>query len=192
MFEDCRTPPLLKPHETAVVDYVFTGHFLLVNAPCLNKIQSKNPLTVRLPNGATMESTHTATLDKPELNKAASIVHIFLGMENHSLLSVGKLCNEGYSVTFKIDTVTIYNPLGVHILKGAQDLDTDINLLKEHQQHPHEVSNKVYELRNTGALVDYLHKAMFSPIKSALLQAVKNSHLITWPGLTEQTINKHL
>jgi hypothetical protein len=33
---------------------------------------------------------------------------------------------------------------------------------------------------------------MFSPTKSALLQAVKNGHLVTWPGLTEQAINKHL
>jgi hypothetical protein len=33
---------------------------------------------------------------------------------------------------------------------------------------------------------------MFSPTKSALLRAVKNGHLITWPGLTEQAINKHL
>jgi hypothetical protein len=37
-----------------------------------------------------------------------------------------------------------------------------------------------------------LHKALFSPIKSALLQAVKNGHLVTWPGLTEKAINKHL
>jgi hypothetical protein len=80
-------------------------------------------------------------------------------------------------------------------LKGAHDLDTRIwriKLRKEYQQHPHEVANKVYELRNTGALVNYLHKAMFSPTKSALLQVVKNGHLITWPGFTEQTINKHL
>jgi hypothetical protein len=33
---------------------------------------------------------------------------------------------------------------------------------------------------------------MFSPTKSALLKAVKNGHLKTWPGLTEQAINKHL
>jgi hypothetical protein len=37
-----------------------------------------------------------------------------------------------------------------------------------------------------------LHKAKFSPTKYALLQVVKNGHLITWPGLTEQAINKHL
>jgi hypothetical protein len=33
---------------------------------------------------------------------------------------------------------------------------------------------------------------MFSPIKYALLQAVKNGHMITWPGLPEQAMNKHL
>jgi hypothetical protein len=50
----------------------------------------------------------------------------------------------------------------------------------------------VYELRNTGALVHYLHKALFSPTISAMLQVVKDGHLITWPGLTEDAINKHL
>jgi hypothetical protein len=33
---------------------------------------------------------------------------------------------------------------------------------------------------------------MFSPTKSALLQAVKNGHLIACPGLTEQAINNNL
>jgi hypothetical protein len=88
MFETCRTPPLLKSHETAIVDSGCTGHFLLVNAPCLNKIKSQTPLTVRLPNVATMESSHTADLDIPELNAAASKAHVFPGMANHSLLSV--------------------------------------------------------------------------------------------------------
>jgi hypothetical protein len=152
-------------------------------------------LTVRLPNGATIESTHTAALDKPELNKDASIANFFPGMANHSLLSVGQLFNEGYTVTFRIDSVTIHNSREIQILKGARDLDTElwrINLRKKHQQHPKEVANNVYELRNKGALVNYLHKAMFSPTKSALWQAVKNRHLITWPGITEQAINKHL
>jgi hypothetical protein len=41
---------------------------------------------VRLPNGATMESYHTAELDIPELNAAASKAHVFSGMANHYLL----------------------------------------------------------------------------------------------------------
>jgi hypothetical protein len=197
MFEDCRPPPplLLKPHETAIVDSGCTYHFLLVNAPCLNKVKSQNPLTVRLPNGATMESSHTAALDIPELNKAVSIAHVFSGMANHYLLSVGKLCNEGYTVTFRNTSVTIFNSQELQILKGARDSDTGlwrINLIKEYQQPQQAVENNIYELGNTGALVNNLHKAMFSPTKSALLQAVKNGHLVTWPGLTEKAINKHL
>jgi hypothetical protein len=125
-FKDCQTPPLLEPHETEIVDSGCTGHFLLVNAPCLSKVKSQNPLTVRLPNGATMESTHTSALDIPELNKASSIAHVLPGMANHSLLSVGQLCNEGYTVTFRIESVTIYNSQDIHILRGARDLDTGL------------------------------------------------------------------
>jgi hypothetical protein len=107
MFEECRAPLLSKPHETAIVDSGCTGHFLLVNTPCLNKVKSQTPLTVRLPNGSTTESSHTAELNIPELNVAASIVHVSPGMANHSLLSVGQLCNEGYIVTFKNAWVNI-------------------------------------------------------------------------------------
>jgi hypothetical protein len=60
-----------------------------VTAPCLNKVKSRNLLTVHLPNGATMESSHTADLDIPKLNAAASKAHVFPGMAHHSLLSVG-------------------------------------------------------------------------------------------------------
>jgi hypothetical protein len=195
MLEDCRPPPLRKPHETTIVDSGCTGRFLLVNTPCLNKVKSQNPLTVRLPNGATMESSHTAVLDIPELNKAASISNVFPRMANHSLLSVGQLYNEGYTVTFRNTSVAICDSQELQILNGARDLDAGlwwINLRKKHQQPKQAVANEVYKLRNTGALVNYLHKAISSPTKSALLQAVKNGHLVTWPSLTEKAINKHL
>jgi hypothetical protein len=177
------------------VDSGCTGHFLLVNAPCLNKVKSRTPLTVRLPNGATMESSHTSELDIPELNAAASNAHVFPGMANHYLLSVGQLCDEGYIVTFKQASVTICDSKQSQILSGPRDLNTGlwrINLKQTDNHKPEPIANNVYELRNTGALVHYLHKAIFSPTKSAMLQAVKNGHLITWPGLTEDATNKHL
>jgi hypothetical protein len=195
MFEAFRTPPLLKKHETAIVDSGCTGNFLLVNAPCLNKVKSRTPLTVRLPNGATMEYSHTADLYITELNAAASKAHVSPEMANHSLLSVGQLCDEGYIVTFKQDTVTICNSGSSHLLSGPRDVNTGlwrINLKQAHNHIPEPIANNVYELRNTGALIHYLHKALFSPTKSAMLQAVKDTHLITWPGLPEEAINKHL
>jgi hypothetical protein len=152
-------------------------------------------MTVRLPNGATIESSHTAELDIPQLNAAASKAHVFSGMSNHCLLSVGQLCDEGYIVTFKQASVTICDSEKAPILSGPRDLNTGlwrINLKQTNSHIPEPKVNDVYELRNNGALVHYLHKALFSPTKSAMLQAVKDGHLITWPGLTEDSINKHL
>jgi hypothetical protein len=71
-----------------------------------------------------MDSTNTAFLDIPKLSEAASVAHVFPSMANHSLLSVGQMCNEGYYVTFRIGGVTIYNSAEKSILKGQQDLNT--------------------------------------------------------------------
>jgi hypothetical protein len=142
-----------------------------------------------------MESSRTAELDIPKLNAAASKAHVFLGMVNHSLLSVGQLCDEGYIVTFKNASVTVCNSQKSQILSGPRDLDTGlwrISLKQDNQYIPQPIENNVYALRNTGALVHYLHKALFSPTKYALLQAVKDRHLIMWPGLTQDAIHKHL
>jgi hypothetical protein len=141
-----------------------------------------------------MESSHTADLDNPELNDAVSKAHVFPGMAHHSLLSVGKLCDEGYIVTFRRDTVTICTSDNVKLLSGPRDDTTglwSVSLKQTNKHIPDTIANNVYELRNTGALVHYLHKALFSPTKGAMLQAVKDGHLITWPGLTEDAINKH-
>jgi hypothetical protein len=130
-------PPLIKPHETAIVESGCTGHFLLVNAPWLNKVKSQTPLTVRLPNGSTMDSSHTAELNIPEMNAVTSIAHVSPGMAKHYLLSAGKLCNEGYIVTFKNTSVTVCNSQEFQILSGPRDLDTGlwrISLRQDNQQ----------------------------------------------------------
>jgi hypothetical protein len=115
-----------------------------------------------------MDSSPTAALVIPELSEVASVAHVFPAMENNSSLSAGQLCNEGHYVTFKLDGVTIF---------GVRDLGTGlwrINLRNEPQSHISSANN-VYELRNTGTLVNYLHKALFSPTKSAFLDAVKKA-----------------
>jgi hypothetical protein len=141
-----------------------------------------------------MEFSQTAKLDIPELNAAASKEHVFPGMANYSLLSVRQLCNEGYIVTFNQAAVTICDSGNSQILSGPRDLNTGlwrINLKQANNHKPEPTENNVYDFRNTGALVHYLHKALFSPTRSAMLQAVKDRHLITWAGLMEEDINKH-
>jgi hypothetical protein len=86
-----------------------------------------------------MESSHTAELDIPKLNAAAYTAHVFPGMANHSLLSVGQLCDEGYIVTFKHASVTVCNSQKSQILNGPWDLDTGlwrINLKRDNTHIP--------------------------------------------------------
>jgi hypothetical protein len=125
-FDDFRTLPLLKNNETALVDSGCIGHFLLSNATSLNKKMTNNTLAVIFPNIQTMELKHTAFLDIPELSKAISAAHIFSAMENNSLLSVGKLCDEGYSVLFSISEVTLQDSKQKYLLKGSQDSSTGL------------------------------------------------------------------
>jgi hypothetical protein len=67
-----------------------------------------------------------------------------------------------------------------------------INLRKEIPHNPMEASHSVYDLRNTGSSVNYLHKTIFRPIKAALIKAVKQGHLATHIGLPKDAINTHL
>jgi hypothetical protein len=123
-------------------------------------------------------------------------------MENNSLMSVGQLCDEGYFVLFSIDEVKILNEKQKNIMKGNVDCATGVWRINLYHKKPNcniaqkqpqiHSANNVYALRNTGALVNYLHKAVFSCTKSALFHAVKKGHLATWPGLTVEAINKHL
>jgi hypothetical protein len=103
-------------------------HLPLSLSECAMLEQSpiSNSLDSAPPTGATMESSHTADLDIPELNAAASKSHVFPVMAHHSLLSVGQLCDEGYIVTFKQDTFTICNSENSKLLSGPRDVTTGL------------------------------------------------------------------
>jgi hypothetical protein len=52
--------------------------------------------------------------------------------------------------------------------------------------------NHAHDNSNQKDLINYLHDACFSPVKSAWITAIKNGNFTSWPGLTEQSIEKHL
>jgi hypothetical protein len=108
----------------------------------LEQGQISNSLYGPLPNGATMESYHTAELDTPGLNADESNSHTSPRMANHSLLAVGQLCDERYIITFKQDEVIICNSGNTGLCR--------INLRKTNNHKPEPIANKVYDLRDTG------------------------------------------
>jgi hypothetical protein len=112
--------PSQPSQSTDLLDSGCTAHFMLANAKCSNKIPTATPLVVRLPNGDTIASTHTATLNMPSLPYAARQEHILPGLAKHSLLSVGQMCDSGCAVTFTATKVTVTNGKST-ILTGLRD-----------------------------------------------------------------------
>jgi hypothetical protein len=67
------------------------------------------PLIAHLSNGDKEQSTHTCTLDLPDLPAGARAAHIIPVLASHSLLSVVTMCNAGCTVTFtKINCTIVY------------------------------------------------------------------------------------
>jgi hypothetical protein len=52
--------------------------------------------------------------------------------------------------------------------------------------------NHAHDNSNQKDLISYLHAACFSPVKSTWITAIKNGNFTSWPGLTEQAVEKHL
>ena len=104
-------------HEWAILNSDATSYFLVIAAPTTDHQESKNPLSVKLPDGAHVISTHTCTLAILELPTKAIIAHTIPGLASHSLLSIGQLCNAGCEVGIKKISCTV-RYRGQMILQG--------------------------------------------------------------------------
>jgi hypothetical protein len=104
---------LAIPHhkkQTAIVYYGCTCHYLMITAPVTTKQVTNAPIQVRLPDGASIESSHTCDLDFPHLPAATRKAHIILGLETSLLLSVGQLVDSNCSVVFdKVKFEVLHN-----------------------------------------------------------------------------------
>ena len=81
--------------EYAIADAGATGHFLVPEAPVINKAETTNPLSIHLPDGEKISSTHICELNAPSLPKGARKVHIVPGLAHCYLVSIRVLCEEG-------------------------------------------------------------------------------------------------
>ena len=58
-----------------------------------------NEITARLPDMSTMESSHLMTLQLPGIIKQDRRIHIFPQMKTAPLISLGVLCDYGFTIT---------------------------------------------------------------------------------------------
>ena len=85
----------------AILDSGATSHFLVTDASATGVSVATNPVTVTIPDGSRLTSTHKRELDLPQLPKAARSGRVIPGMPSYSLMSVVTLCNAGCKLLFE-------------------------------------------------------------------------------------------
>lgn len=169
-----------------------TGNFLHVDAPCKNKQPTLHPITVELPNGSTIQSTHTAELTIEGIPHQASTADILPGLHRHSLLSVAKLCDAGCNVVFDQHHVKVYNAEQRLVLTGQRSSNGlwEVALPKA-RPTLHRANMTVYTAPTKQAIM-FQHRSLFAPTKSTLLSALDNNHFIGWPAFNKGNVRKYL
>jgi hypothetical protein len=93
-----------------------------------------------MPNGTTIQSSHTCNLLLTDLPHQARQAHILPGLVHNSLISVGQVCDNEYSFTFTHDRLWWVNL--------NQKLNPDIAQC-----------NHAHDNNNQKDLINYLHDA---------------------------------
>jgi hypothetical protein len=146
-----------------------------------------------MPNGTMIQSSHTCDLLLADLPPQAWKAHILPGLVHNSLISVGQLCNNGCNVTFTQEQVTVSRDRKCVIYRSQNPRSRLWRVdLKKRFGTKHVQCNHAHDNSNQKDLINYLHAACFSPVKSTWITAIKNGHFTSWPGLTEHAVEKHL
>ena len=84
----------------------------------------------------------------------------------------------------------------MHKVFGAMEVLIQHNICDQYiiqQQKIYHFMNVILRKKQTHVqLVEYLHKAFFSPTKTTFTKAIGSNNVHTQPGLTEEPVNKHL
>ncbi|KAL7425501.1 hypothetical protein ACHAXH_000250 [Discostella pseudostelligera] len=198
---------------SALSDSGATSHFLVDGAHAINIHLNPDPITVQLPDGRTIRSTHTCNLDIPWLRGAATQAHIVPGLTHASLVSTAKFCDAGYTVTFDALQCCVLDGPEI-VLKGGRDPTTKLwrlplrpatkpttecaaNMVTHVPANtgtptPTSCANNVHTIPHLQNRVKYMHQAFFCPPIQTLLRAANLGFLDNIPFLQPDLIHKHL
>jgi hypothetical protein len=153
-------------------------------APCSDKQAAHVPLNVNMPNGTKIQPSHTCNLLLTDLPHQVQQAHILPGLVHNSLISVGQLFDNQCSVTFTHDKVTVSSE-GKEVMYGSRDPKSRLWRVNLNQKLKPDIAqcNHAHDKNNQKDLINYLHAACFSPVKSTWIKAIKNGFFPSWPGL---------
>ena len=189
--------------DQAIADAGATGHFMIPGAPVIDVRPATKPLIINLPDGETIQSTHTCKLNIPWLPEEATRAHIVPGLAHTSLVSIKVLCDAGCKVEYNNKHCLVFYKKKL-VWMGRREATTKLWVLPldpdtptQHWPYQTEESNEeyaanAYQMTSKASLIKYLHQCLFCPPKLTLLKAIRNNQLTTWPGLTTEAVEKYL
>jgi hypothetical protein len=205
----------------AIADTGATSIFIMDGVDVINKRVATSPLTINLPDGKKVKSSHVCDIAIPGL-PTILLGHIVPSLTVASLIGIRPLCKAGCTVVFddkKCDVVFDGNV----ILRGFKDPSTDLwtlpigqnvrttpgpNILSRpgpcfgrapHVNDPSAsatpavaVATFTHSVRTRANAIKFAHQSLCSPKISTLLKAVRRGFLKGCPNLSETLILKYL
>ena len=175
--------------------------------PVHNKRIAVNPLTISLPDGTKIKSTHVCDIHIPGLPTILT-GHIVPRLEIASLIVISVLFESGCNVTFCDKHCDVFYNSKL-ILRGFKDPATDLWTLpisppsvqptlqieqhiSTHQSSTQQTINFVHSISTRANKVKFAHQSLCNPKISSLLKAVRRGFLKGCPNINETLILKYL
>ena len=188
-----RLPP--KPQVVCKADTGASSNYLTErDEHILQKIETvKNGPMVKLPNNYQIQASKQGLLPLPSvLSNKARTAHVFKGLTNSSLLSIGRLCDDGCIAIFDANDLKIYKK-NILIMRGTRNFQDGLWDVSLNPHSPLLITNTQPIQQSINAIVrkdltkmklgEYLHKCAFSPCVSTFLKAIRLGYFQTWPGI---------
>ncbi|GFH54654.1 hypothetical protein CTEN210_11130 [Chaetoceros tenuissimus] len=157
----------------------------------LSRSKIKNGPSVQLPDSSETTSDEDGYLPIPDqLSDVAKHAYIFEGITNSTLISVGKLCDDGCEVTFTRD-IALITKNGEILLTGDQNpIDSlwDIHLPLQQGK----INAVISSNKTKTELAQFLHATCGFPVVSTFRTSISNGNFIGFPGIDSVSFTKHL
>ena len=185
----------------AFADTGATAIFVMEDVPVDNKREAMKPLTIHLPDGTRVKSTHECDITITGLPKVLT-GHIVPQLKIASLIGIRVLCEAGCNVVFNNEHCdVIYNDN--IILRGYKDPTTDLwtlpiinkqsNVAPPSHNHVHEeVATFTHSITTRANRVKFAHQSLCNPKISKLIKATRKGFLKGCPHISEELILKYL
>ena len=197
-FSHNKVPP---SNTVFLVDSGTTNHFVTTQAAQTLGIGTAPhaPLTVSLPDGTSLESKSTTTLNLPGVPVSCAQAHVIDALQEPSLLAIAPFCDSGMLVTFSRLNVQVTNPLGEIILHGDRNFETKlweftspdvISRTSSSDSHCTASIHRIFHCpKQDSQLVKFFHAALCFPSESTLIRAIDQG-LVKLPGLTSALVRR--